>query len=101
MKYFTFAHKYMIYFRKYFLYKTCNNFCRFKSSTELWNLIAFHRVEFNKSNIQKRQKIILSKVDVQDKCTRRENDNIVVVKRIWNNGKLQSTPDKDFEHKRL
>ena len=37
-----------------FLYKTYKNFVRVKSSTESWNLTAFHRVEFDESDILKR-----------------------------------------------
>lgn len=83
-----------------FLYKTYKNFARVKSSTESWNLTAFHKVEFDESDILKRltedNVIGIGGEGKVYKATLR-NDNIVAVKRIWNNRKLQSAQASGFQ----
>nr|AEP14546.1 clavata 1-like protein [Pinus pinaster]AEP14547.1 clavata 1-like protein [Pinus pinaster] len=83
-----------------FLYKTCKNFVAVKSSTESWNLTAFHRVEFDESDILKRlteDNVIGSGGAGKVYKATLRNDDIVAVKRIWNDRKLQSAQDKGFQ----
>eukprot|EP00253_Pinus_taeda_P014838 PITA_14838 len=83
-----------------FLYKTCKNFARVKSSAESWNLTAFHRVEFDESDILKRMtedNVIGSGGAGKVYKATLGNDNIVAVKRIWNNRKPQCAQDKEFQ----
>jgi len=83
-----------------FLYKSYKNFTKVKSSTMSWKLTPFHRLEFDETDILKRlteNNVIGSGGAGKVYKVTLGNGNIVAVKRIWNNRKLQSVPDKEFQ----
>ncbi|GLJ30457.1 hypothetical protein SUGI_0602940 [Cryptomeria japonica] len=81
-----------------FSYKTCRDLLKHKFGKGAWKLTHFHKVEFDKSNIVKRlteENVIGSGGTGKVYKVTLPNHEIVAVKKIWNDGRLQSQSQQD------